>query len=225
MLDRLNQIDLELRILVVDDASPDGTGDAAEAIASVSPHIEVLRRESKRGLGSAYLAGFSYVIEAGADLVITMDCDLSHEPEALPELFACIDDAGCVVGSRYVSGGRIENWPRRRRILSSAANHFVRVLFRMPVRDCTSGYRVYRRRVVEDILHRSPRSQGYSFQVEALQIAVAGPLPVREAPICFVERVAGKSKMGLREVIHGGYRLIFLWFDLHLGRSRGHKVV
>ncbi len=210
MLRRLNLPTLKLNILVVDDNSPDGTADVAAAFAQKNHNIHLLRRKSKDGLGSAYLAGFKYALDAGADVVITMDCDLSHQPETLPSMIDSLGDAGCVVGSRYIVGGRIENWPKRRKLLSSAANRFVRLLFGMPVRDCTSGFRVYRRRVIEDILRSKPRSQGYSFLVEALQIAVAGPLTVKESPICFVERTSGQSKMGLREIISGAWTLILL---------------
>ena len=210
ILDRLRFPHLEVKILVVDDNSPDGTGDIAETIGEHRGDVRLLRRQNKSGLGAAYLAGFSYVLDEGADFVVTMDCDLSHSPEALPVLMAAVKDAGCVIGSRYVEGGSIENWPSRRRLLSAAANYFVRVLFAMPVLDCTSGYRLYRRQVVEDILRRPPTSQGYSFLVEALTIAVAGPLPVIESPICFVERVSGKSKMGVCEIVTGVVRLLSL---------------
>ncbi|MFZ1702485.1 MAG: polyprenol monophosphomannose synthase [Pyrinomonadaceae bacterium] len=210
IIDRLGQTGLALNILIVDDNSPDGTGDIAAALAADHSNIHLLRRLSKSGLGSAYLAGFAHAIDAGADVVITMDSDLSHEPKVLPQMLDKLSDAGCVVGSRYIPGGSIVNWPFRRRVLSAAANHFVRLLFQIPVKDCTSGYRVYRRSVIDDILRIGPRSQGYSFQVEALRIAVSGRLPVVESPICFVERVAGKSKMGIREVVHGGARLCTL---------------
>lgn len=216
VIERLTLTRLDLNILVVDDNSPDGTGDIAAALSRAHANIHILRRTSKSGLGSAYLAGFAHAIDAGAEVVVTMDSDLSHEPEVLPQLLGRLSGAGCVVGSRYISGGSIENWPLRRRILSTAANHFVGMLFRMPVKDCTSGYRVYRRAVIEDILRIGPRSQGYSFQVEALRAAVAGPLPVVESPIRFVERVSGKSKMGLREIVEGAAKLS----TLRLGTPR-----
>jgi len=152
MLDRLDALRPELNILIVDDNSPDGTGEIAAEHAAVRPNIRVLRRGSKAGLGAAYLAGFEYALDAGADVVVTMDCDLSHQPEEIPSLVDAISNAGCVVGSRYVAGGRIENWPERRRFLSAAANRFVRLLFSMPIADCTSGYRAYRRDVIKDIL-------------------------------------------------------------------------
>ena len=219
LLEQLKQPALDINILIVDDNSPDGTGDIAALLEKENPHIHLIRRASKQGLGSAYLTGFVYALDAGADVVVTMDSDLSHDPWALSSLIAALDRAGCVVGSRYVAGGAIENWPVHRRVLSAAANRFVRVLFGMPVNDCTSGYRLYRRQVVEDILRNPPQSQGYSFIVEALFIAIRGPLSVREAPIRFVERISGTSKMGLREIIHGAWRLISLWAEIRLTNS------
>jgi dolichol-phosphate mannosyltransferase len=213
MLDRLGKLVISrgtLSVLVVDDNSPDGTGDIAAAHSTKHPNIHLLRREGKSGLGAAYLAGFRYALDAGADVVVTMDCDFSHEPEALPFLVDELEGFGCVVGSRYVDGGRIENWPKRRKILSAIANRFVQLLFVMPVLDCTSGYRLYTRRVIENILSTGPRSQGYSFQVEALRIALAGPAPVREFPILFVERTHGDSKMGVREIVSGVWNLAIL---------------
>jgi dolichol-phosphate mannosyltransferase len=210
IIDRLQFNDLDVKILVVDDNSPDGTGDMAETIGRRRRDVHLLRRPSKDGLGSAYLAGFRYVLDKRADFIVTMDSDLSHSPEALPQLVAAGENVGCVIGSRYVAGGSIRNWPVRRKALSAAANYFVRLLFAMTVTDCTSGYRIYRRQVIEDILRRPPTSQGYSFLVEALTIAVAGPLPVVESPICFVERVSGKSKMGLTEIVDGAVRLLSL---------------
>lgn len=136
-------------------------------------------------------------------------------------MISLMGDAGLVVGSRYVEGGSIENWPKRRRILSAAANRFVRIIFEMQVRDCTSGYRLYRRRIIQDILRAAPRSQGYSFLVEALRIAVTGPLDVRESPICFIERTAGTSKMGLREIINGAFTLLSLRLKLFLPQLAG----
>ncbi len=210
LLESLMGLCVELNVLVVDDNSPDGTGDIAAELAAHNNKIHLMRRLEKRGLGAAYLAGFEYALNAGADVVISMDGDLSHQPEALPSLIEALDGAGCVVGSRYVAGGRIENWPARRRILSAAANRFVRLLFGISVADCTSGYRVYRRSVIEDIVRVSPRSQGYSFLVEALRIAVNGPLPVVESPICFVERKLGRSKMGINEILGGARSLLSL---------------
>lgn len=210
LLDCLRGLEIDLNILVVDDDSPDGTGDIAARISAQNNKVHLMRRTGKRGLGAAYLAGFEFALDAGAEVVISMDADFSHQPETLPSLITALDGAGCVVGSRYVAGGRIENWPARRKILSAAANRFVRLLFRMPITDCTSGYRVYRRSVIEDVIRMLPRSQGYSFLVEILRIAANGPLPVVESPICFVERQLGTSKMSIKEIIGGARSLLFL---------------
>lgn len=210
LIESLLGLRLDLNILVVDDNSPDGTGDIVSELSAHYSKVHLTRRAERRGLGAAYLTGFEYALNAGAEVVISMDADFSHQPETLPSLIAALDGAGCVVGSRYVAGGRIENWPARRRVLSAAANRFVRLLFRMPIADCTSGYRVYRRSVVEDVIRISPRSQGYSFLVEVLRIAVNGPLPVVESPICFVERQLGTSKMAIKEIIGGARSLLLL---------------
>ena len=210
LLKRLADLDLDIQMLVVDDDSPDGTGDIAEELGNLDKNIHLIRRKGERGLGSAYLLGFQHALDQGADLLISMDCDLSHQPEAIPSLLSARGDAGCVVGSRYTDGGRIENWPKRRKVLSATANSFVRLLFQMPVSDCTSGYRIYRKEVVSEILAAQPRSQGYSFLVEALLVAVSGPFPVVESPICFIERTRGESKMGLREIVMGARALLAL---------------
>lgn len=210
LLDRLLGLGIGLDILIVDDNSPDGTGSIVANIAAQNDKVHLMSRTGKRGLGAAYLAGFEWALNAGAEVVVSMDGDFSHQPEALPSLIAALDGAGCVVGSRYVAGGKIENWPARRKILSAAANRFVRLLFRMPIADCTSGYRVYRRSIIEDVVRIAPRSQGYSFLVEILWIAVNGPLPVIESPICFVERQLGTSKMAIKEIIGGMRSLLSL---------------
>ena len=210
LLDRLLGLDVGLNILIVDDNSPDGTGDIVAAISARNDRVHLMSRTGKRGLGAAYLAGFEYALNAGAEVLISMDGDFSHQPEAIPGLIVGLGRAGCVVGSRYVAGGSIENWPARRKVLSAAANRFVRLLFRIPIADCTSGFRVYRRSVIEDVVRVSPRSQGYSFLVEMLWIAAIGPLPIIESPICFVERQQGTSKMALREVIGGIRSLLSL---------------
>lgn len=201
-----------INILVVDDNSPDGTADIASSIAERRPRLQVIRRPAKTGLGDAYIEGFRAVLADGAEFIVTMDSDLSHSPETIPVMFAAIDDAGCVVGSRYVEGGRIENWTVDRRILSWTANRFVSLLFGMPVSDCTSGFRLYCREVIESILEQKPISQGYSFMVEALTIAAKGNHGIVEVPIRFAEREAGKSKMGSHEILGGARSLLSLRF-------------
>lgn len=214
----LAALDLSLRVLVVDDDSPDGTADIAERLAREGAPVEVLRRAGERGLGSAYLAGFRRALRSGAQAVLTMDCDLSHDPRAVPALVAALDSAHVVVGSRYAAGGRIENWGLHRRLLSAAANRFARALFRMPALDCTSGFRLYRREVLEALPWARVRSTGYAFLVETLYWAARQPgVEIKEVPIRFVDRVRGEAKMGGREVLRGVTNLLrlraALWRD------------
>lgn len=201
VLERLSG--LGLNMLVVDDDSPDGTAEVVEEFRKSADGVHLLRRGSKTSLGAAYLEGFEFALSHGAGVVVTMDADLSHDPSAVPSLLSKLGENGCVVGSRYVAGGEIVNWPLRRLALSSAANWFVRMLFGMPVKDCTSGFRAYRSQIVEQILAARIHSHGYSFQVEALKIAVDSGMGVVETPITFVERVEGTSKMGFGEVVSG----------------------
>lgn len=222
MLEALLGLDLDINIVVVDDASPDGTGEIAARIANSNPRIHVIRREGERGLGTAYLAGFRYAFAAGAEAVITMDCDFSHDPRAIPAMVAAFARAQIVIGSRYVPGGRTENWGLHRKILSSTANHFARVLFGMPIRDCTSGFRLYGRDVLEPVIANQPHSGGYAFLVEVLQLAMRQPgVTVEEVPICFVDRERGRGKMGAREVIDGVRNLLQLRAQMQRTR-RGH---
>jgi dolichol-phosphate mannosyltransferase len=220
MLRALAALGLGLHVLVVDDDSPDGTGRIAEEFARDDASVHVLRRGGVRGLGTAYLAGFRHALGAGAPAVVTMDCDFSHDPESVPDLIAAGETADLVVGSRYVAGGRIENWPLRRRLLSASANAFVRRLFHMPARDCTSGFRLYRREVLESVPWPRVRSTGYAFLVETLYWAARRQdARVREVPIRFVDRVRGRGKMGPREVLSGVTNLLKLRAELPVGRA------
>lgn len=205
-------LDLSLNVVVVDDASPDGTGEIAEQLARECAAVRVIRRVGERGLGTAYLAGFRYAMRAGAGAVLTLDCDFSHDPASIPALIAAFDaETDVVIGSRYVAGGRIERWGVYRKLLSASANRFVRALFHLPVRDCTSGFRLYRKEVLEIIPWQRVSSTGYSFLVETLYWASRQEsFSVREVPICFVNRVRGESKMGLPEVFHGAANLLRL---------------
>lgn len=200
-------------VLVVDDASPDGTGALADRLAAADPRVLVLHREGERGLGKAIAAGMREALARGAPFAVTMDCDLSHDPAEIPRLLAAGGDAA--IGSRYVPGGRLPDWSLHRKLLSAAANLFVRVLFRLPARDCTSGYRAYRAdtlaRVPFDRLH----SAGYSFEVEILfWVARLGGRGLREIPITFLDRSRGSSKMGGREALVGALNLLRLRLSL-----------
>ena len=185
------------RLLVVDDASPDGTGELADRLASELNGVEVLHRPAKDGLGSAYLAGFRHALAGGAELVIVMDADLSHDPSYLPLLIAAAADSDLVLGSRYVAGGRIADWPRLRRVLSRCGSVYARTVLGVKVNDLTSGFRCVRRRVLETVEPSTLRSQGYVFNIELTYRALLAGFTVTEVPICFRDRKVGQSKMSL----------------------------
>lgn len=199
---------VEVDLLVVDDASPDGTGELADDLAQEHGFVHVMHRDRKAGLGPAYRAGLGWGLERGYDVLIEMDADLSHDPAQLPDLVTAIGDADLVIGSRYVPGGRIENWPRHRLALSSGGNRYVNVVTGMPVRDATSGYRAFRRAVLEEIRLADLRSDGYSFQLETALLAWRSGFRVAETPITFVERRAGTSKISRAIVVEALWRVL-----------------
>ncbi|MEV1290248.1 polyprenol monophosphomannose synthase [Micromonospora sp. NPDC049679] len=182
-------------ILIADDNSPDGTGELADRLAATDGHIHVLHRPGKQGLGAAYVAGFGWARERGYDAVVEMDADGSHAPEELPRLLDAARNADVVVGSRYVPGGKVVNWPAHRLLLSRGGNLYTRIALGMPVSDATGGYRVYRMPVLEKIDYASVSSQGYSFQVELSWRAHREGFRITEVPITFAEREHGASKM------------------------------
>jgi len=185
-----------VRLLVVDDQSPDGTGDVADALArQYAGRVEVMHRTGPRGLGRSYLDGFRKAAGADVDVVCQMDADLSHDPAQLPALLAGATLADVVIGSRYVAGGAIVNWPHRRRLLSRFANLYIRTVTRLRVRDCTSGYRCWRCAALAELPLDRIRSEGYSFLIETLFMAARGGARVAEVPITFVERRQGESKL------------------------------
>lgn len=192
----LTKSGLEGRVLVVDDASPDGTGKLADRLAAELDILEVLHRERKEGLGPAYIAGFRQALALGADLVATMDCDFSHDPADLPRLVEATDRAGIALGSRYVPGGGTSNWGLVRRAVSRGGSLYTRAILGIPVRDPTSGFKVYRREVLETIGTERIKSLGYAFQVETVYRALRAGFPVEEVPILFADREEGGSKMG-----------------------------
>jgi dolichol-phosphate mannosyltransferase len=185
------------RLLVVDDASPDGTGELAERVAQEIEGVEVLHRPAKEGLGRAYLAGFAHALDRGAELVIVMDADFSHDPGHLPAMIAAAEEGDLVLGSRYADGGRIADWPRLRRALSRFGSMYARRVLGVEVRDLTSGFRCVRRRVLETVEPSTLRAQGYVFNIELTYRALRAGFEVREVPICFRDRRAGESKMSL----------------------------
>ena len=185
-------------VMVVDDQSPDDTGAVAEALAREHPgRIEVMHRTGARGLGRSYIDGMQTLLArpVEVDVICQMDADLSHDPRHLPALIAATDRADIVIGSRYVPGGEIVNWPKRRRMLSRFANSYIRLVTRLRARDCTSGYRCWRREALASIQLRNFTSEGYSFLVEMLYAAAAARLRFAEVPITFVERRLGESKL------------------------------
>jgi dolichol-phosphate mannosyltransferase len=197
-------------ILIVDDASPDGTGAIADQLASEDDHVYVLHRTGKLGLGAAYVAGFGWAGERGYDVVVEMDADGSHAPEQLPRLLTALRTADVVLGSRWVPGGRVVNWPWQRRLLSRGGNLYTRLLLRMPIRDATGGFRAYRMPVLDKIEIASVASQGYCFQVDLAWRAHRHRLRVVEVPITFTERQRGHSKMSPAIVREALWR-VTLW--------------
>ncbi|GEN78902.1 polyprenol monophosphomannose synthase [Actinotalea fermentans] len=206
-LARLRAAVPEADVLVVDDGSPDGTGELAERAATVDPAVHVLHRSGKQGLGKAYVAGFAWALERGYDVVVEMDADGSHQPEELPQLLAVMAGvdgaqprADLVIGSRWVPGGSVVNWPWQREVLSRGANTFTRIAMGLPVHDATAGFRAYRAPVLASLRLDEVESQGYCFQVDmAWRVHLAGGV-IREVPIEFVERAQGRSKMSNRIV-------------------------
>ena len=185
----------DAHVLVADDASPDGTGAIVDAIAARDARVHVLHRAGKQGLGAAYLAAFAWGAEHGYDVLVEMDADGSHRPEQLPDLLAALDRADMVIGSRWVPGGRVVNWPLAREALSRGGNLYVRLLLGVQVRDATAGFRLYRRSTLEKIDLRRVRSTGYVFQTDLVTRTLREGLTIVEVPIEFVERVRGDSKM------------------------------
>jgi dolichol-phosphate mannosyltransferase len=187
---------LDGHVLVIDDNSPDGTGEIADQLASELGYLSVLHRPAKQGLGPAYLAGFRRVLAEGVELVAEMDCDFSHDPADLPRLVAAAADADAVLGSRYVPGGSVRNWSPLRRAVSRSGCLYARALLGIRVHDATSGFRVYHRRVLETIPLERVTTRGYAFQIEMVYRVLQAGFRVREVPIVFSDRERGGSKMG-----------------------------
>jgi dolichol-phosphate mannosyltransferase len=197
----------EYRILVVDDGSPDGTGAIADALAAASDRIEVLHRPQKAGLGAAYLAGFQRALTAGAERVIEMDADFSHDPRYLPALLAASANADVVLGSRYVAGGGVRDWSLLRKMISRGGGLYARAVLGVDVADLTGGFKCIRREVLEAIDLPSVRAQGYVFQIEVTYRSILAGFTVREIPIVFADRTAGKSKMSARIALEAVWRV------------------
>jgi dolichol-phosphate mannosyltransferase len=194
-------------ILIVDDGSPDGTGEIADRLASEFAEVEVLHRTVKEGLGRAYLAGFERALASGADLVLEMDSDFSHDPADLPRLIAAASDADLVLGSRYVPGGGVTDWGLFRRLLSRGGSWYARMVLRVPVRDLTGGFKCFRRATLEGIDYRQMHADGYGFQIELTYRVIKAGYRVREVPIVFRDRQAGTSKMSPRIAIEAVWKV------------------
>lgn len=195
IIDRVRRAVPEVDVCVLDDNSPDGTGALADELAEADEQIHVLHRAGKEGLGAAYLHGFAWALEQGYDALVEMDADGSHRPEDLRRMLDAAEDADLVIGSRWVPGGEVVNWPTHRKVLSVGGNIYTRILLGMHVNDATAGYRVYRAEALRHLDLASVESAGYCFQVDLTRRAVLADLVVVEVPITFVEREYGESKM------------------------------
>lgn len=192
--------DDSIDILIVDDASPDGTGKFIEEEMKKNQRLHLIKREKKMGLGTAYIAGFKYALDKGYDFVFEMDADFSHDPNEIKNFLIEINDCDLVLGSRYIHGIRVLNWPMRRLLLSFFASVYTRVITGMPIRDATGGFKCFRRKVLESINLDKVKSNGYSFQIEMTFKAYKKGFKIKEIPIVFVDRIKGKSKMSKKIV-------------------------
>ncbi|MFI1518583.1 polyprenol monophosphomannose synthase [Kitasatospora cineracea] len=197
----------EAHVLVADDNSPDGTGKLADALAADDDHVKVLHRKGKEGLGAAYLAGFRLGIDEGYDVLVEMDADGSHQPEELPRLLTALRSADLVLGSRWVPGGAVVNWPKSRLLLSKGGSTYSRLMLNVPIRDVTGGYRAFRKETLLGLGMDRVASQGYCFQVDLAWRAVRAGFKVAEVPITFVEREHGASKMNRNIVVEALWRV------------------
>jgi len=199
-----------LNILVVDDNSPDGTGQLVEERKKTDPRLSILHRLQKAGLGKAYLAGFTEALKRGADYIFEMDADFSHDPKYIPEFLAKIKDYDLVLGSRYVSGGGVSNWNLTRRLISRFGNSYARLVLGLPLKDLTGGFKCYRRAVLEKINLADLSSVGYNFQIETTFKAYQAGFKIAEIPIIFTERVLGKSKFNLKIILESFWQVLLL---------------
>ncbi len=195
LVSTLFELNPDFHILVVDDSSPDGTAEIVEKLQADCANLHLLSRNEKTGLGSAYIAGFNYALERDYEAVVQMDADMSHDPKDVPLLIEAIENADLAIGSRYISGINVVNWPLHRLIISYGANIYTRLVTRLPVRDATGGFKCWRREALEGIDLNGIRSQGYSFQIEMTYRAWLKGFRITEIPIIFVDRTIGESKM------------------------------
>jgi dolichol-phosphate mannosyltransferase len=212
VLPRLASASPDHKVLIVDDSSPDGTGEIADRLAAELDAVEVLHRERKEGLGRAYLAGFGRALDGGADLIMEMDSDFSHDPADVPRLIEAAADADLVLGSRYVAGGGVSDWGLVRRVLSRGGSWYARAVLRVPVRDLTGGFKCFRREVLERLDLNGVHADGYGFQIELTYRTIMAGFRVREVPIVFRERSVGSSKMTARIALEAIWKVPALRF-------------
>jgi dolichol-phosphate mannosyltransferase len=219
LVQRVLALPVPVHLLVVDDNSPDGTGKLADELAAKHSAVHVMHRSEKNGLGRAYIAGFKWALERDYEFIFEMDGDFSHNPDDVPSFLAAAKDADLVLGSRYVQGIRVINWPLRRLVLSLGAAKYVRIITGMPFSDPTGGYKCFRRRALQAINLEEVQSNGYSFQIEMTHKLWRQGLKVAEVPIIFTERVFGQSKI-TGEIIREAFPMVWrLWFQNGLRRS------
>ncbi|RZU31681.1 polyprenol monophosphomannose synthase [Blastococcus saxobsidens] len=210
ILQRLHDSVPTAHALVVDDGSPDGTGAIADRLAAADPRVHVLHRAAKAGLGRAYVAGFCWARERGYDVLVEMDADGSHPPEQLPRLLTALQDADLVLGSRYVEGGRVEDWPAHRLLLSRVGNRYTRWALRLPLQDATGGFRAARAELIDRLPFDEVASEGYCFQVDWAWRALRAGARVTEVPITFTERAYGRSKMS-SSIVGEAWARVTVW--------------
>jgi dolichol-phosphate mannosyltransferase len=207
------------RLLVVDDASPDGTGEMADELAAADPRVSVRHRAGKEGLGKAYVDGFGVALEGGAERIVQMDADWSHSPDYLPTLMAALDDADLVIGSRYARGGGVQDWGFFRRFVSRGGSVFARIVLRLGPHDLTGGFKAWRRAALETIDWDRVHSGGYVFQIETTYLASRAGARVTEVPIVFKDRAVGTSKMSKRIIVEALLVVLKLRWDELRGRG------
>ena len=213
LIEEIFKLDLDINILIIDDNSPDGTGNIVEEVAKRDHKVNLIKREGKMGLGTAYVTGFKYAIDNKYDYIFEMDADFSHDPKEIPNFLEKIKECDLVIGSRYIKGVNVINWPLRRLILSYGANIYTRFITGLPIKDSTSGYKCFKRNVLENIDLNSIHSGGYSFQIEMNYKTWKKDFKIAEIPIIFVDRTEGKSKMSkkiVREAIWMVWKLRIL---------------
>jgi len=203
----------ELSVLVVDDNSPDGTGQIIDQLKSGNNSLDIMHRPTKAGLGRAYVAGFSEAIVRGANYILQMDADFSHDPKYIPELLRLIQNCDVAIGSRYVAGGGTKNWGWMRRLISKSGNVYARLVLGLPFKDITGGFRCYRRAVLEKINLNEINSIGYVFQTEILYRIHRAGFKVEEIPIIFTDRLSGQSKFSIKIILESFWRIIRLKFN------------